>query len=200
MEPLLVLVGAFFALVLLLVVASWVVPGFSQPRPKDGLGPEEVARVYRALAGFALADGQIEVDERQRLTTFGIRHGLGAPAIEALERQARQGVPSVGPGAAERAALREALERLVRGRGSLSPAETTYLARLEHALDPDGEVDVAGQGTNLRCVYCHDGFAQGARRCVGCGALLHAECWEEAGGCPTPSCRPPTREGPRERA
>jgi hypothetical protein len=45
----------------------------------------------------------------------------------------------------------------------------------------------------MRCAYCHDDDP--GWHCYECGSLLHADCWELAGRCPTIGCqglrRPP---------
>lgn len=50
-------------------------------------------------------------------------------------------------------------------------------------------------GATSRCAFCHGAFARAdddaPRSCVGCGTLLHAPCWHEAGRCTTLGCRGP---------
>lgn len=55
---------------------------------------------------------------------------------------------------------------------------------------------------SLRCPYCHDDV-EGGLTCSGCQAMLHAECWEELGGCGTLGCGggsaiPPEPTAPQE--
>ncbi|MCO5172394.1 MAG: hypothetical protein M9894_39355, partial [Planctomycetes bacterium] len=42
----------------------------------------------------------------------------------------------------------------------------------------------------LRCAYCH-GPLEASAACPGCGTRLHADCWAQAGGCPTLGCGRP---------
>jgi hypothetical protein len=44
--------------------------------------------------------------------------------------------------------------------------------------------------SDLRCSLCHTGFDATAdsRRCDECGAVAHADCWAENGGCGTYGC------------
>lgn len=48
----------------------------------------------------------------------------------------------------------------------------------------------------VRCAYCHDAFERvdAPRVCTGCQALLHGDCWREAGRCPSLGCRGPRVE------
>lgn len=40
----------------------------------------------------------------------------------------------------------------------------------------------------LRCAYCHDELGSIRARCRGCATLLHTDCWNLAGTCPTLGC------------
>lgn len=54
----------------------------------------------------------------------------------------------------------------------------------------------------LRCAYCHDTLGRIRARCRGCATLLHTDCWNLAGTCPTLGCleraaQPHARNRPR---
>ncbi|MBX3471091.1 MAG: hypothetical protein KF878_29845 [Planctomycetes bacterium] len=68
----------------------------------------------------------------------------------------------------------------------------------------DGEREVAGDAEGrTRCVYCRDGLAgdeDDLVACERCRTAVHAECWEEHGGCPVLGCDGRAPERPRLRA
>jgi predicted DCC family thiol-disulfide oxidoreductase YuxK len=52
-----------------------------------------------------------------------------------------------------------------------------------------GAVPIYARRGELRCGYCHDGVREDARTCPGCRSVLHEECRDELGRCPTLGCR-----------
>ncbi|MCO5171734.1 MAG: hypothetical protein M9894_35980 [Planctomycetes bacterium] len=68
----------------------------------------------------------------------------------------------------------------------------------------EGERDVAcGVDGAARCVYCRDGLSgdeDDLVACERCRTAVHAECWDEHGGCPVLGCDGRAPERPRLRA
>lgn len=59
-------------------------------------------------------------------------------------------------------------------------------------------LSVRAQEAARRCAYCHEDFsaAEAAHPCPGCRTRAHAECWAEAGSCPTLGCVDQPRASP----